>query len=46
MESALPERNHAVKFVAVNDDGTDSHAFKAKLRDLQHNLPIILSVLQ
>jgi hypothetical protein len=26
MEGVLPERNHAVKFVAVYDDGTDSHA--------------------
>jgi hypothetical protein len=26
MEGVLPEDNHAVKFVAVYDDGTDSHA--------------------
>jgi len=26
MEGVLPERNHAVKFVAVYDNRTDSHA--------------------
>jgi hypothetical protein len=26
MEGVLPECNHAVKFVAVYDDGADSHA--------------------
>jgi hypothetical protein len=32
MGGVLPERNHAVKFVAVNDDGTDSHARKPACR--------------
>ena len=31
MEGVLPERNHAVKFVAVYDDGTDSHAVTAMI---------------
>lgn len=30
-KGVLPERNHSVKFVAMDDDGTDSHAVTNKL---------------
>jgi hypothetical protein len=32
-EGVLPERNHPVKFVAVYDDGTDSHAVTQQAND-------------
>jgi hypothetical protein len=31
MEGVLPERNHTIKFVAVYDNGTDSHAVPAMI---------------
>jgi hypothetical protein len=37
MEGVLPERNHAVKFVAVYDDGTDSHAVPAMIAVLNRH---------
>jgi hypothetical protein len=47
MEGVLPERNHAVRFVAVYDDGTDSHAVIAiiavVIRRLNSNLCVTLA---
>jgi hypothetical protein len=33
MQRALPERNHLVKFVAVYDDGANSHFFRQQGND-------------
>jgi hypothetical protein len=40
MEGVLPERNHAVKFVAVYDNGTDSHAVPPMIAALAGSQPL------